>query len=194
MCSSYSHECQSRVLFAWSMISPESWGFFRLSIVGIVFACASNYRAKLVWTGVLHGCYTSPHTCNSHANSCSFRCWHGSCLCKTRANFRLAHLLHPCKTRANFSHHQSWHGCCNTSKTRANLWCRQSWHECCYMQKLCQLLDKCWTGGRGLTHGDNSSSHWHTKKVKIRNNSSCFNNCKSLISLVVTTTTTTMEK
>ena len=75
-------------------------------------------------------------------------------------------------------------------KTHANFGRVSCWHECCYMQKLCQMLDR----GRGLTHGDNSSSHWHTKKVKIRNNYSCFNNCKSLISLVVATTATTMEK
>jgi len=48
--------------------------------------------------------------------------------------------------------------------------------------------------GAVLTRVNNCSSHWHTKKVKIRNNYSCFNNCKSLISLVVATTATTMEK
>jgi hypothetical protein len=101
-----------------------------------------------------------------------------------------------------------WHTCCYSCKTRANLCGRQSWHRCCTMQNPCQLwarlvlarmllhakavpmLDR----GAVLTRVNNCSSHWHTKKVKIRNNYSCFNNCKSLISLVVATTATTMEK
>ena len=160
----------------------------------MVFAYASNYRAKLVWSSVLHGYYTGTHSCNSRANSCSFQCWHGSCLCKTRANFRLAQMLHPCKTRANFSHHQSWHGCCNTSKTRANFGrclCLTRVGTDVATQESCQSLTP---GGRGLTRVNNCSSYPRTKKVKIRNNYPCFNNCKSLISLVVDTTATTMEK
>ena len=101
-----------------------------------------------------------------------------------------------------------WHTCCYPCKTRANLWRRQCWHKCCTMQNPCQLWARLVLArmllhakavpnvGRGavLTRVNNCSSHWHTKKVKIRNNYSCFNNCKSLISLVVATTATTMEK
>jgi len=160
-----------------------------LSIVGIVFACASNYRAKLVWTGVLHGYYTGTHSCNSRANSCSFQCWHGSCLCKTRANFRLAHLLLPMQDScqlvlpqelAQMLHHAKPMPTLGSSRVGTNV----------------ATCKSCANVGRGavLTRVNNCSSHWHTKKVKIRNNYSCFNNCKSLISLVVATTATTMEK
>jgi len=160
-----------------------------LSIVGTVCASASNYRAKLVCTGVLHGYYTSPHTCNSHANSCSFQCWHGSCLCKTRANFRLAHLLLPMQDScqlvtppvlAQMLHHAKPMPTLGASRVGTNV----------------ATCKSCANVGRGavLTCVYNCSSYPRTKKVKIRNNYSCFNNCKSLISLVVATTATTMEK
>ena len=146
-----------------------------MSIVGTVCASASNYRAKLVCTGVLHGYYTSPHTCNSRANSCSF---------------------------------QHWHTCCTPAKLVPTLAATTSHHKMQPMQNPCQLWARLVLArmllhakavpnvGRGavLTCVYNCSSHWHTKKVKIRNNYSCFNNCKSLISLVVATTATTMEK
>jgi len=129
--------------------------------------------AKLVPTPDWHTCC---YPCKTHANLCCLKSWHTCC--------------YPCKTRANLCGRQSWHICCYPCKTHANFGRVSCWHECCYMQKLCQ----CWTGGAVLTRVNNCSSYPRTKKVKIRNNYSCFNNCKSLISLVVATTATTMEK
>ena len=70
------------------------------------------------------------------------------------------------------------------------LWARLVLARMLLHAKAVPMLDQ----GAVLTRVNNCSSYPRTKKVKIRNNYSCFNNCKSLISLVVATTATTMEK
>ena len=155
MCSSYAHECRIPEIWAQSIISPESWGFSsipQLADVGMVFAYASNYRAKLVWSSVLHGYYTGTHSCNSRANSCSFQHWHTCCtpaklvptLAATTSHHKMQHKQNSCQLWALPVSDQSWHRCCNA-----------------------RIVPEFDTGGRGLTRVNNCSSYPRTKRWKL---------------------------
>ena len=91
-CPLYSHECQSPVLFARSMISPESWGSCRLSIVGTVCACGSTgptlalTLCQRLTSCADYGCaacrYTSPALVSTLDILCNLwlaQSWHTSC-------------------------------------------------------------------------------------------------------------------
>jgi len=121
-----------------SMISPESWGFYRLSIVGTVCACGS-IGPTLALTLCQH--LTARVICG----------WRN-----------IGTLVATCKTRANLWRRQSWHRCCNTCKTHANNGRIQSWHTCCYA-RIMPIVCKCWYRGRVLSCVNNCSSLWRTK-------------------------------
>jgi len=171
---------------------PESSTFCTIQNISRIMRflqIVNSWHSLCLW---LHRSYTGSHTLSTLDSSCWLwlaQCWHGSCLCKTRANFRLAHLLLPMQDScqlvtppvlAQMLHHAKPMPTLGASRVGTNV----------------ATCKSCANVGRGavLTCVYNCSSYPRTKKVKIRNNYSCFNNCKSLISLVVATTATTMEK